>query len=83
MRNVFVRINEGEEGHAPPLAGLLIAGIGTISLGIGAANDTGWLAITGGIVAFVGMVATALLNHTKVEWELYDRLDKLEAKDTK
>jgi hypothetical protein len=78
---MLVRINEAEEGHAPPLAGLLIAGIGTISLGIGAANDTGWLAITGGIVAFVGLAAASVLNHTKVEWEFYSRLDKLEGKD--
>ena len=81
MRKMLVWLNQGEEGHGMPLAGVLIAGIGTISLGIGAANGTGWLAVTGGIVAFAGLVATAVLNHTKVEYEFYSRLDKLEGKD--
>jgi hypothetical protein len=71
---------QAEDGHAMPLIGTLISGIGSIALGIGAANDTGWLAITGGIVAFVGAVATVVLNHVKVEYGIYARLEALEGK---
>ncbi len=71
---------QAEDGHAMPLFGTLISGIGSIALGIGAANDTGWLAIAGGIVAFLGAVATVVLNHTKVEYGIYARLEALEGK---
>ena len=72
--------SEAEDGHAIPVLGTLVSGAGTIALGIGAANDTGWLAVTGGIVAFVGAVATLVLNHVKVEYDIYARLEKLEKK---
>ncbi len=67
----------GEEGHAGPLPGALVAAVGAVVLGIGAANDTGWLAITGGIVL---AVASMLLNHMMVEYDIYARLDSLEKK---
>lgn len=71
---------EAEDGSAMPVLGTLISGAGTIALGIGAANDTGWLAIAGGIVAFIGAVATLLLNHMLVEYGIYARLEGLEGK---
>jgi hypothetical protein len=73
-------VTAAEDGHAIPLVGTLVSGIGTIALGIGAANDTGWLAVTGGIVAFVGAVGTVVLNHTRVEYGIYARLEALEGK---
>jgi len=49
MRIALLRsITNGEEGHAEPTIGAVIGGIGAILLGIGAAADTGWLAIVGG-----------------------------------
>jgi hypothetical protein len=67
---------EAEEGHAIPGLATVIAGIGAVALGIGAANDTGWLAITGGIVAGVGIVAAGVLHHQQIDYELFRRTDK-------
>ena len=56
----------------------MIGGIGAILLGIGAAADTGWLSITGGIVLAVGLLAMLVINHMTVEYNIFGRLDKLE-----
>ena len=68
----------GEEGHAAPFPGALVGGAGAILLAIGAANDTGWLAIVGGIVLAVGLMATLLLQHIGVEYGIFSRLDDIE-----
>jgi uncharacterized membrane protein YebE (DUF533 family) len=68
-------VEEGEEGHALPLLGALVGAVGAVLLGIGAANDTGWLALTGGIVAAVGFVGGNILSHVTIDWELYRRTE--------
>lgn len=77
---LLTTINEAEEGHAAGLPGPVIAGIGAILLGIGAANGTGVLCVIGGVVAAVGMVAASILQHTQIEYPIYRRLDNLEKK---
>ncbi len=71
-------VSEGEEGHGAPIPGAILGGVGAILLGIGAANDTGALAIVGGIVLAVGLMATLLLNHIMVEYGMFSRLDDIE-----
>lgn len=73
-------VHSAEDGHAGPLPGALAGAAGVVTLGIGAAGDTGWLAITGGIVAGVGVLAAFVMNHMMVEYEFYRRLDELEKK---
>ncbi len=73
-----VQFARQEEGHAGPLPGMVIGAAGMVALGIGAAGDTGWLALVGGIVAGVGFVASSVLHHIKVEYEVFKRLDELE-----
>ncbi len=73
-------IHAGEEGHAIPGVAALAGAVGAILLGIGAANDSGALAIAGGIVAGVGFLAASLLEHVTVDYGLYDRIEKLEKK---
>ena len=68
----------GEEGHALPLLGTLPAGAGAILLAIGAANDSGVLAIVGGIVLAVAITATSLLTHIGVEYGIFRRLDEID-----
>jgi hypothetical protein len=77
----MLRMLSGEEGHAGPVPGALIAAAGAIVLGIGAANDTGWLAVVGGIVLGVGVLATLVLNHMTVEYDMYARLEALEKRE--
>ena len=74
-------ILRGERGHAGTVPGFLGAAAGAVMLGIGAAgDDLGWLAIAGGIVLAVGIVATATLEHMIVDWDIFARLEKLEGK---
>lgn len=67
-----------ESGHATPALGAVIAAAGIVVLSIGAANDTGWLTVAGGIVGGVGLLAASVLNHLKVDWGILGRLDNLE-----
>ena len=69
-----------EDGHGAPLVGVLISGVGTVALGIGAANGTGWIAIAGGIAAFLGLGVSSVLAHLTIDYDIYRRLDKLEGK---
>ena len=73
-------IHQGEEGHAGSLPGIAIGAVGAILLGIGAAGDTGWLAVVGGIVLAVGLTAMMVLNHMAVDYDIFKRLETLEKK---
>jgi hypothetical protein len=79
-RRVIDRVDAGERGHGLPLVGVIIAGAGALVLAIGAANDTGVTAIIGGVILAAGLLATSVMNHMFVEYEFYDRLDKLDGK---
>jgi hypothetical protein len=72
--------SEAEDGHAIPAMGTLISGVGSVVLGIGAANGTGWLAVTGGIVSGVGVLAAGVLHHREVDYAVFRRLEALEGK---
>ncbi len=79
MRSVIFRaLDKGEEGHAEPAIVGVVAAVGAILLGIGAASDTGWLSVVGGIVLGVGLLAMLVVNHMTVEYNIFGRLDKLE-----
>jgi hypothetical protein len=80
IKFVLNALRDGEEGHAGTLPGMLLAGAGAIVLAIGAANDTGWLTITGGVILAVGIIALSVLNHMLVEYDIFGRLEKLEKK---
>jgi hypothetical protein len=73
-------VRKGEEGHAQTLPGMVVALAGAIALGIGAASDMGWLSIVGGVVLGVGIIALSVLEHMKIDYDIYDRLEKLEKK---
>jgi hypothetical protein len=80
LTKISTMIRQGEEGHGKTLPGMLAAAAGAIILAIGAAGDTGWLTITGGIVLAVGLIAMMVLNHMMVEYDILARLDALEKK---
>ena len=80
LRSVLRSIND-ERGHAQTLPGTLVAAVGAVLLGIGAAaDDMGWLAITGGIMLAAGIAAVGALHHVFVDYDIYGRLEKLEKK---
>jgi uncharacterized membrane protein YebE (DUF533 family) len=69
-----------EEGHNTPAVAALVGAVGAILLGIGAANDTGVLAIAGGVIAGLGFLAASLFEHKNVDWDIFGRLEELEKK---
>ncbi len=79
MRALLVGIHS-EEGHIGPAAGGFVGAIGAVLLGIGAANDTGWLAIVGGVVAGIGLLAGHVYGHMEIDYKVWERLDNLEKK---
>jgi hypothetical protein len=80
LRDLLTSINS-EEGHAGAGIASLVAAVGAVMLGIGAAgDDMGWLAIAGGIVLAVGVVAAGTLEHMQVDYDIFGRLEKLEGK---
>ena len=67
-----------EEGHAPPFLLSIVAGVGAIALGIGAAEDSYIVAVVGGVVLGLGVVAALAIHHTAVDYDIYRRLNELE-----
>ncbi len=80
MLKKFCQMLNREEGHGITLPGTLLSGAGAILLAVGAANDSGVLAIAGGILLAVGMLAFSVLAHMGIEYEIFGRLDELEKK---
>ena len=74
----MLRTLSREDAHGAPLPAALLGAAGAIVLGIGAAGGTGWLAIVGGVVLAVGILATLVVNHVTVDYEMYARLEALE-----
>lgn len=64
-----------DEGHVDSGLAALVSAAGVIALGIGAASETGWLSVTGGIVGGVGFLAYAVLRHRGIDYELFRRTD--------
>jgi hypothetical protein len=75
-----MRWHTEEAGHVAPVVGTLPAIAGAILLGIGAANDTGWLAVAGGIVLAAGILVYETVRHLRSDWSILERLDRLEGK---
>lgn len=73
---MVVSSSKHESGHALPHLAVLVAAAGVVLLGVGAANDSGLLAVVGGAVGAVGLLAYALVRHVVIDWELYRRTSK-------
>ena len=81
LRAIIAELMTGEEGHGATLTAPVVAAVGAVLLGIGAAgDDMGWLAVAGGIVLAAGLVVLTVLNHGTIEKGMYGRLDELEKK---
>lgn len=80
MINRGIHMLNGEDGHAIMLPGTFLSGVGAILLGIGAANDSGALAIIGGVALAVGLLVGSLLDHMGVDYGIFGRLEELEKK---
>ena len=72
------QLERSEEGHAAPFFLSILAAAGAIALGIGASEDSSIVAIIGGVVLGVGVVAALLVSHMVVDYDIFRRLDDLE-----
>ena len=78
MRSLgFAKLHGDEDGHTAPLV-VVGAGLGAALLSAGAAAGEDVLTIVGGVVLTVGLIAGSMLTHTRMDYEVYDRLNKLE-----
>ncbi len=77
---IFRRLREEEDGHA--LVGMpgLIGAIGALVLAYGAAEGESAAVWIGGVVLALGVMGTAIARHRGIDYEIYDRLEKLEGK---
>lgn len=72
------QLERNEEGHAAPFFLAVVAAAGAIALGIGASEDSSIVAIIGGVVLGVGVVAAGTARHRMIDYDIYKRLDDLE-----
>ncbi len=72
------QLERSEEGHAAPFFLAAVAAAGAIALGIGASEDSSIVAIIGGVVLGVGVVAALAANHLTIDYEIDNRLNDLE-----
>ncbi len=72
------RLERSEEGHAAPLLLAIVAAAGAIALGIGASEDSSIVAIVGGVVLGLGVIAAFTANHLTIDYDIYERLNDLE-----
>ncbi len=77
IRNLC-QLARSEEGHAELLLAAMVAAVGAIALAIGAAEDSYIVAVVGGVVLGLGVIAAAMAHHIKVDYDIYKRLDDLE-----
>ncbi len=70
-----------EEGHGVTLPPLFAGMAGAVLLAVGAVNNQDVLTIIGGVVLAAGLLGAALLQHMAIEYDIYDRLNKLEGKE--
>jgi hypothetical protein len=78
LRHLLRRARDEEEGHVAVAVPGLVAATGAVVLGIGASGDSGAVSIIGGIVLGVGIMAAGVVRHRNIDYEIYERLGKLE-----
>ncbi len=80
MWKAIQRFRDDETGHIAVGALALVAAIGAIVLGYGAAADEDAITVIGGWVLGLGVLAASLARHRTIDYEVFARLDKLEKK---
>lgn len=78
MRKAFQRIRDEEAGHITVGLTALVAAIGAVVLGYGAADGSDAITVVGGWILGVGIFVASVARHRTIDYEVFDRLDKLE-----
>jgi hypothetical protein len=78
LRTYLQQARDDEKGHVMVGVPSLVAAVGAIVLAVGAASDSDWAIILGGVVLGVGIFVTGVARHRGIDYEVYTRLDNLE-----
>jgi len=80
FQRLAARLNS-EAGHAVTLPATFAGMAGAVLLAVGAVNNQDVLTIIGGAVLACGLLAASVLQHMAIEYDIYDRLNKLEGNE--
>ena len=80
IQKSFQRLRNEERGHVMVGLPSLVAAIGAIMLGYGAAGDSDTATVIGGFVLAAGIFVTGLARHRTIDYDVWKRLDELEKK---
>lgn len=80
MRKALQRIRDDESGHVTVGVPSLVAAIGAVVLGYGAAGESDVAAVAGGFILGVGIMAAGVARHRAIDYDVYRRLENLEKK---
>jgi hypothetical protein len=78
VADFFKRVRDEEDGHLMAGVPALIGALGALAVACGAAEDISWVAYLGGILLAVGVMGGSIARHRTIDYEVYDRLEKLE-----
>ncbi len=59
----------------------MVAVVGAVLLAAGAAAGEDVITIVGGVGLGLGILVSGLLNHIRVDYDIFERLNRLEAKN--
>jgi hypothetical protein len=83
MRKLFQvirRVHEDESGHIEVGVPSLVAAIGAVVLGCGAAENSDEASIIGGVMLGAGLFIASVMRHRGIDYDVYRRIDALEKK---
>lgn len=80
MRKALQRIRDDESGHVVVGVPSLVATLGAIVLGYGAAGESDVAAVAGGFILGLGILVASFARHRSIDWDVWRRLDELEKK---
>ena len=81
MRRILLGLYRDESGHGIPAVADLVAVVGAIILAVGASGTEDVVTILGGVILAVGILASGLLRHLQIDYDIYERLERLEKSD--
>ena len=78
MRGFMRRLATEETGHLTPLITGVLGAVGVLVLAFGATDDNNTLVWIGAVAVAAGFLNAAVVEHIKVDYPLYARVDALE-----
>lgn len=82
MSNWLRQLHEDESGHNAPFGAMVLGVVAAVALTWGVVGDIDWLTIVGGAALGLTVVATTSLTHAEVDYNIFQRLEALEGKDS-